>query len=251
MGFEHLMPNSRYEPFAKLVHRLARNESFHRARFNDVEVLAILQGNVRAVHAEFYAAAVRNVRHHHGYPPAMCEEVRDCLRHPRPNIAYAVELNKPRGLRSVIRDWVTANSPIETFLKPGCFQEARGQPGAMSGFINQLRRRGAVFVAPAFVRAVADICYGDLIPVPPSDCWHAQRRVATEVLRRHRPGMVYVLSCNVLASTLIHNLWPFIGRESAMLDVGSLWEYYLGVRTRPAHARLKLSLADLTEEQKC
>lgn len=72
--------------------------------------------------------------------------------------------------------------------------------------------------------------------IPGRDCWAQRERILARALRDRlsRPS-VYLITAGPAAKVFCWSLFQRVGQQSWILDLGSLWDPYVGKRTRTYH----------------
>lgn len=155
----------------------------------------------------------------------------------RPDYLLGLQGLAIRRFGPAIRAWLAAHALTPRWVESEVFARASLQ-GKLPRLVRALQGRTVVLVGPAHLRPLAAITPAHVVEVPAANA-HADRdRVLAEleaVLRLGpKAGPVVLLSAGPLANVLVDRLapaWP----EVTWLDVGSIWEPYVGLATRTYH----------------
>jgi len=113
--------------------------------------------------------------------------------------------------------------------------------GNLFPLVEQLRKMDVVVVGAEHLRHLNEgvFPYVDYIEIPPENCFLEVDTIKEQMLEvaRERSHMVFALSASMAANVLIHDLYPLIGREHWMIDFGSLWDIYVGVKSRGVYRK--------------
>jgi hypothetical protein len=108
--------------------------------------------------------------------------------------------------------------------------------GLLNPFIRQLRGKDVVVVGPPYLRALRDTAfkYAEFIEIPLKNCFLDARRIQEKIVSwgHARSGVVYSFSASMAANVMIHELFPVLGGKNWLLDLGALWDVYVGVKSR-------------------
>ena len=74
------------------------------------------------------------------------------------------------------------------------------------------------------------------VPVRAHDCWAQVDAIEAQLRDLH--NVVISFSAGPATKVLIHRLQPVIGKSCWLIDFGSLWDPYCGVRSRTYHKRM-------------
>jgi hypothetical protein len=111
------------------------------------------------------------------------------------------------------------------------------QHGELGPLVRELRRRPTVLVGPPHLHVpMKDVLgYVEHVIVPPQNCYLAVKDLAVAVLgalERLPPGSVAAVSASMPAKLLIAGLHRKVGQRHHLIDFGSVWDFYAGIRSR-------------------
>ncbi|NOY54250.1 MAG: DUF1792 domain-containing protein [Deltaproteobacteria bacterium] len=113
--------------------------------------------------------------------------------------------------------------------------------GDLFPLIEQLRKMDVVVVGAEHLRHLNEdvFPYVEYIEIPPENCFLEVDSIKEQMLEvaRKRSHMVFALSASMTANVLIHDLYPLICRDHWMIDFGSLWDIYVGVKSRGVYRK--------------
>ena len=96
---------------------------------------------------------------------------------------------------------------------------------------------------------------GQHIVIPGKNCWAMRERILSEALADRAPAC-YLITAGPAAKVFAWSLFQRVGQHSFILDCGSLWDPYVGKRTRTYHkgmlrnpAIIKANLTGVTDGQ--
>ena len=127
------------------------------------------------------------------------------------------------GQNGINRDWHDG----EVFTKAS-------RTGALYPLVEALRAQRVVVVGPKWLMKLPFSSV--FIPVKAHDCW--EQVDAIEAQLRGMQNAVVSFSAGPATKVLIHRLQPVIGKSCWLIDFGSLWDPYCGVRSRTYHKRM-------------
>ena len=211
-------------PLAWYADLLAAKTPFSFSRFGDGEWSAIF--GARGANCDG-----------HEYFPKLGQDLRNALARPLPYM-YALQ---PRALK-------TEGAQIETFLRENAvrirwhdsdvFHEAN-RTGRLYPLVKQLRGMKVVLVGPGYLWKPVDaevFPVSHFIEMPPVNCYEKKDEILSAIVRHDdssgHPDAVYAFSASMTANVLIHELYPRLGARSWLIDFGSLWDVYAGVKSR-------------------
>jgi hypothetical protein len=107
--------------------------------------------------------------------------------------------------------------------------------GRLNPFIEALRRRPVAIIGPAHLKDLGHVFpVAQFFEVPSKNCFLAADDVSRSIREwgKGREGVVYSFSASMAANVMIHDLYPDLGQTNWLLDLGSLWDVYAGVKSR-------------------
>jgi len=138
----------------------------------------------------------------------------------------------PRGYIPRIDQWLKEHkAPKINWHFGTVFHRASGS-GQLWPLIKALQIRPLVMVGPEWLRKLTFAM--KLTSIPPKHCWSSAELVETQ-LQNVASGSVVSFSAGPMAKVLIHRLAPILGQHSWLIDFGSLWDPYCGVKSRQYH----------------
>lgn len=137
------------------------------------------------------------------------------------------------GILPKAETWLSQNGITREWHDGEVFTRA-SRIGKLYPLIEALKMQRVVVVGPPWLMKLPFASV--FIPVKSRDCW-AQVDALEEQLRALQ-NVVVAFSAGPAAKVLIHRLTPVIGKHSWLIDFGSLWDPYCGVRSRTYHRRL-------------
>lgn len=114
-------------------------------------------------------------------------------------------------------------------------------------FIDLVRTQNTIIVGPSYLRKLD--CYSHFVEVPEKDCWLEKDRILTNVkeIMLTEQGKFVVLFSASMASNVMINDMVFFDQRQTYLDMGSVFDPYVGKSTRSYHKKL---IEDLKNNQK-
>lgn len=137
------------------------------------------------------------------------------------------------GLLPKAEAWCGQNDVRTTWHDGEVFTRA-SRSGKLYPLIEALRMQRVVVVGPRWLMKLPFASV--FVAVPTRDCW--TQADALEAQLRGLQNVVVAFSAGPAAKVLIHRLAPAIGKHSWLIDFGSLWDPYCGVKSRTYHKRL-------------
>lgn len=171
----------------------------------------------------------------HRFFPAMGGELKQVL---------LARPDHPLGLQSLalrvlpeVPDWIAQNYLTDLdWVDADVFHHASGR-GELGRLVAELRKVPVVLVGPPHLhRPLKDVLgYAEHVIVPPQNCYLALKDLATATLgalERLPAGAVAAISASMPAKLLVAALHKKVGRRHSLIDFGSVWDFYAGVRSR-------------------
>jgi hypothetical protein len=215
--------------FSHYVDMLEKNRPFSFARYGDGEWNAI------------FGEPGRNCDGHPYYP-----ELGAALRATLENPGDYIHAIQPRAVKYDSRriHAYLASLPVPfDWHDADVFHDAN-KAGDLFPLVRRLREMRVVMVGPEHLRTLGDrlFAYSDFVEVPAQNCYMAKDDLAARILAHNDdPPTVFAVSASMAAKVLIHALHPVMGGRHWLLDFGSLWDIYAGVKSRGVYAKLDWS----------
>jgi len=116
--------------------------------------------------------------------------------------------------------------------------------GELYPLIEQLRKMRIIMVGPHYLKKLNEKAFrcARCVVVPSRDCFTCHSDILSNILKARaelRSPVVISFSAGPTAKVLIHWLHDKIGKNTFLIDFGSLWDPYVGRKTRRYHVRVK------------
>lgn len=154
----------------------------------------------------------------------------------RPGLIFGIQGHAVRLFENRIEEFLHRHKLQNiSWLEADVFHNA-SQNGLLYPLVEQLRKMKVVIAGPNFLRIIKNgaFDYCAFVEVPQTDCYAHQERIKSSILGIHekfRENVVYSFCCGPLAETLILKLHEKMPRNF-LIDFGSLWDVFCGVRSR-------------------
>lgn len=142
---------------------------------------------------------------------------------------------KPRGFLPKIEQWLEQHKAPEINWHYGTVFHWASAKGQLKPLIKALQNRLLVMVGPEWLRRLTFAT--KFVSIPAKNCWPYAKLVETQ-LQNTANGSIISFSAGPTAKVLIHRLAPILGQHSWLIDFGSLWDPYCGVKSRQYHKTL-------------
>jgi hypothetical protein len=201
-------------PLSFYVDKINSNENFKFLRFGDGELLC-------------YAGIRKSIgRGEHDVWANLTHEIRGIMKNLKPdhiNGLQPLSLGIPE-LAKHIPDYPWHNSDV--------FHNA-SMAGQLFPFFNAIDKRNVVIVSTAKTKAVP-IRYNGFIEIRPVNCYHDKDMVLGE-LEKYPANTIFLFCASRMSVPVIYHSSR---NDCTMIDLGSLFEPYIGNKTRNYHDRL-------------
>jgi hypothetical protein len=209
-------------PLGWFASRLEQGEPFSFARYGDGEWNAIL--GVAGANCDG-----------HQYFPELSRDLEAALRAPG-RYQFGVQPLALKVMGDRIHQWCQANKVSVAWCDADVLHDAN-KAGRLLPLVKALRRHPVVLVGPPHLASLDAALFpvARFIQIPAKDCSLEKARILAEVtaaLEQATAPTVVAFSASMLANVLIHELFPRFGGRHWLLDLGSLWDVYAGVRSR-------------------
>jgi len=138
-----------------------------------------------------------------------------------------------QDLLSKIDPWMAKNKKKVSWHLADVFHRA-SKNGELTQLTNALSRMRVVVVGPPWLGALPFAT--DLVLVAKKDCWEGIDKTMDQL--SSLKDCVISFSAGPAAKVLIDRLHPLVGDTCWLLDMGSLWDPYCGVRSRSYHRKM-------------
>jgi hypothetical protein len=207
------------------VERLGRGEPFSFARYGDGEWNAILGEPGENCDG-------------HAYFPALSRDLATALRAPG-RYQFGVQPLALKTLGNRIHAWCAANGVHISWCDADVFHDAN-KAGRLLPLVQAMRAHTVILVGPAHLRTLDGSLFpvAHFIEVPAQNCFLEKTQILAEVtaaLEQAPAPTVVAFSASMLSNVLIHQLFPAFGARHWLVDFGSLWDVYAGVRSRSVY----------------
>ena len=129
--------------------------------------------------------------------------------------------------------WLARNATPLDWHKCTVFCNA-GMKGRLFPLVKAMKQHHVVVVGPKWLKALPFA--NEFVPVRSRNCWQDANAIVAQL--RNLKNVVISFSAGPAAKVLIHRLHPIIGEHSWLIDLGSLWDPYCGVKSRRYHGRI-------------
>jgi hypothetical protein len=153
--------------------------------------------------------------------------------------ALAKAFLNPRGVRNSVQrmvreelneqyDWDFTGYPDADILHRASIN------GELDRFIDAIREREVVIVGPMHL---ANYWYDHFVAVPKTDAWLDKDRIQAELSKFINKDVVILYCCGMMAEVLI---WENYHEDITQIDCGSVFDPYVGVKSRRYYHKLKI-----------
>lgn len=157
------------------------------------------------------------------------------------NVRYFKGLQSPGyldklSLLSKIETWI----PQSTWYPADVFHRA-SEDGRLFPLVEQLRIKKVVVIGPKHLKGLDQLInVTNFIEVKSVDCYSTFSQIFTDLtfLLPIEPGTVFSFSAGPAAKILIKRLFTLVGETAFLLDLGSLWDVYCGIKSRKYHFKM-------------
>lgn len=164
--------------------------------------------------------------------------------------------NKPKyyiGLQDLAKKQNTGKSEFDRLVKKNqwCSTEVFTRAsikGRFHEFFDVLSRRDIIFVGNKHTYKNLFQILSSPVFVPEIDCWNDYDRILRELKQKIKSsnhiqkeqGLIILYSASMMANILIGDIYTAYGNTITQLDMGSVFDPYVGRNTRSYHKNLKI-----------
>lgn len=141
--------------------------------------------------------------------------------------------------------WLQINAPDLIWHDADVFHHCSSR-AQLRPLVDELRKKPLVFIGPAHVRPISKLLpYVGFVEVRTRDCYQDATAIYKAILKQPSPG-VFCFSAGPTAKILMAKLFPILGEKSFLIDFGSLWDIYCGVKSRSYHKKITATITSKT-----
>ena len=206
-------------PLGWYAGKLTRGETFSLSRFGDGELYCML--GKEGANADGC-----------DYRPDLADALVDSLCHDEPDYYYGLQRVYQHDADTLAHLLDVIEAPNREWLDSGVIAHSIID-GVFWPFLAALRGLETVVVSNRDARdldRLGVLDYSHFVETPARNCWSEARRIYRDVLDHGRPAC-YLFSCGMTACVLVSALHGKIP-GAWFLDVGHIWDVFLGKRTR-------------------
>lgn len=212
--------------YVDFVQKLAWGEQYHFARYGDGEWNVMLGKHGK------------NVDGHEYQLPGLQAEMLQTVREQR-GILYGMQPLAARIMKDPIAKLLEGT--FIPWINADVFHHA-SEHGELNSFVKQLRKMRCCIVGPKhLVPMILDTSPTQvgtmLIEIPNKNCYEVQVPIGKALLKKASEIDVFLFSASFLSNILIWKLHTLL-TDKWLIDVGSLWDPYVGANSRQYHKRL-------------
>lgn len=171
----------------------------------------------------------------HEYLPQLGADLRNAFTR-RDTYFYAMQ---PHAIRQ-------GGAKIAAFLKKHRIRECwhntevyhhANNAGELYPLVEQLRTMNVVVIGPNYLRGLNKkvFRYSHFIEIPRTNCYMVKDAVIKQILElqaKDPSPKVFAFSASMASNVMIHELYPYIGKQAWLIDFGSLWDVYMEQMSR-------------------
>ncbi len=179
----------------------------------------------------------------HRYFPAMGRQLAEVLKD-SPSYCVGMQRLSMRLMGDRIEEWLTQNGVGLCWHDADAFHKASNQ-GEIDRVFDAFRKAGnLIVVGPEHLRKLDQyVDYQQFVEVPARNCFLHIEDIQDRILKAYasagKPAVISI-SAGMPANLFVHHLFPRIGHDAFLLDMGSVWDPYCGVCSRSGHHKLDI-----------
>ena len=208
------------------VDKLNAREPFTFIRLGDGEWSAIQQDRART-------SSRSQTLNHKSLQQGMTKVIARAPNDPK----YILSLRQT-SYRAGIQDWLDQHAPKHIRWHDCTVLYKASKKGQFYPFISALRNLDVPIVAIGPERHAAldprVFPIARHVVIPNRNCWAQRQRIIKEALQDRAPSC-YLITAGPAAKVFAWSLFQRVGQTSWIIDCGSLWDPYVGRRTRTYH----------------
>lgn len=204
------------------VEKMNRGEHFSFSRFGDGEWSAVLLRDGANCDG-------------HSYSKELSAALNKALKTPK-NYYYGIQDYALKNMGRDIVSYVKKECSSITWYNASIFHDAN-LAGELNPFIKSLRAKTVVIIGPEYMKELSLFPVEGFVPIPAVNCFDAFDEIKAGILNLDLPkeDVVYLFSASMASNALIHELYDELGEKNWLLDVGALWDVYVGKKSRSVY----------------
>lgn len=175
----------------------------------------------------------------HEYFPQLGEDLRRSILN-KGDYFYGLQPRAVRSMRTPLQRFFISHGIQMQWHDADVFHDGNKQ-GKLYPLIAALRLMDVVLIGPGHLRAVQDrvFPYKEFLEIPSKNCYLAKEEIKKNIrtVANGRPPAVFAFSASMTTKTLIFELFPEMGGKNWLIDFGSLWDIYVGVKSRNVYSK--------------
>ncbi len=204
------------------VPKIENGEHFSFSRFGD---------------GEWYAALGKSGANcdGHSYTPRLQEGLVKALLNQK-EYHYGIQ---PYALKNLGRDisaFIKENNIRIKWDNASIFHDANIE-GKLNPFVKALRGKKVVIVGPKHLKELSLFPIYKFLEIPSVNCFDSFDSILERIkkIADEESGLIYLFSASMATNVLIDVLYDDYGKENSFLDVGALWDIYVGRKSRSVY----------------
>jgi hypothetical protein len=216
----------RQRPLSYYVSMLSEGRPFSFSRFGDGEWNAILDKPGENCDG-------------HEFFPELGADLRDALANKRPYL-YGMQIRAVKCMGKEMRRFMDRNKIDIDWHDADVFHRCNNA-GTLFPLVRQLRTMKVAIVGPSHLRDLMNsaFTYDGFIEVPPKNCYLDKEDIFRRIVGYYEKSgpVVFAFSASMTTNVLIHRLYPIMGAACWLIDFGSLWDVFVGVKSRSGYEK--------------
>ncbi len=211
------------EKLNHFVDKMNNGEKFTFSRFGDGEWSAVLLRDGANCDG-------------HNYSKGLSIALNDALNNSK-NYYYGMQDYALKNLGRDIVSYLKKNKSEIMWYNASIFHDAN-LAGELNPFVKALRTKKVVVIGPEYLKELTLFPIEDFVAIPQVNCFDAYDEIKTGILNANVPDedTVYLFSASMASNALIHDLYDELGEKNWLLDVGALWDVYVGKKSRSIYS---------------
>lgn len=217
------------------LNRIRNGEVYSAARYGDGEWITITRPDARQHNCDGHAMY-----------PKMAAQYRKALKS-HPNYLLGMQPFALRLMGKEIRAWIAKNNlwDLEWHIADHMAMHSINSKGKFHQLADALREANVLIVGPSHLRRLKPrgvVNFLGFIDVPKVNAFLNLNRIAKAVQDAYSKlpkPLVISISCGLPAGLLVDRLFPVLGHDAFLLDMGSVFDNHCGVFSRSYMKQLR------------
>jgi len=210
-------------PLSQYIDWLHEGKFFYLPRYGNSEWGSILEGKHLYSQTEFFPEIQNDLK-------------RSLVENRKSPVIFGMQNYAMRLFGKEIKNFLEQNDLLEsTWVNADVFHYA-SRDGLLFPLIRELQSKKVIIIGPHFLKRLSEQTfeYLEFIEIPVQDSYKIKSKISTAILEANSKfgdGIIYAFSAGAVSNIFISELWRQMPKNF-LIDFGSLWDIFCGIRSR-------------------